>query len=502
MSFGFNGGWHHKAALPDLTPILRSFPIEALPPALREAALYVAKSKRINTIIAGMTASGVLGLLTQNLARFKMPGEKAETRPASVYSHVIAPPTAGKTRALKAFIPVVEAYDQAMIALHEHAVHQFNLAHGDWVDDRKGLQREKRKLRANNKPWQHLQAALDELGGKEPVAPVEARLLVSDITTRRFIDQLKGSGRSIALVSDEADIVYENLPRLCRHLNRGFDGSHITLDRAGGESVIGHDPRVSVFLMVQNEIIDDFERAHGMKMRSIGFWGRNLFGTAGKVVDDRYLADVLVSSQALNAYHDTLRRMAVEIDRRRSQGITALDEIELDDKALKYWLDFEQEIFRRVNSEGDIREAGDLADVSDFAFRAAEHAGRLATIWTVALGEKRISLETIQGAIEVIRFHLAEFQDRYSLFNMVPTVVLQAYDLDKYLRRLWGRGHRSVPKGFIERNAKDDLRDVPNLDAALELLRLMSRVQLLPGQGRGQRIVHVPQPGIPFRFSR
>lgn len=502
MSLGFNAGFHQRVALPDLTPIARSFPTTSLPPGLREAVMYVAKTKRISTIIAGMIASGVLGLQTQNLARFKMPGEKAETRSASVYSHVIAPTAAGKTRGLQAFIPAVEAQDRAMIALHAQAVHQFNLAHGDWADDRKALQKEKRKLQANIKPWQHLQAALDELDSKEPIAPVEARMLVSDITTRRFIDQLKGSGRSIALVSDEADIVYENLPRLCRHLNRGFDGSVITLDRAGGESVIGHDPRVSLLLLVQNEIIDDFERTHGKKMRSIGFWGRNLFGSAGKVVDDHYLADVLVSSKALDAYHDVQSRMADEIVRRRSQGITALDDIGLDDEALKYWLAFEQEMLRRVNSEGDIREVGDLADVSDFACRAAEHAGRLATIWTVALGERRISLETIQGAIEVIRFHLAEFQDRYSLVKTVPTVVLQAYDLDKYLGRLWSRGYRSVQKGFIERNAKDDLRDVPNLDAALQLLRLMSRVQLLPGQGRGQRIVHVPMPGTPFRFSR
>jgi len=502
MNLGFNAGTHQRRPLPDLTPIARNFPTESLPPALREAVLYVAKSKQISTVIAGMTASGMLGLLTQNLARFRMPGDKAETRPASVYSKVIAPSAAGKTRGLKAFIPPIETHDQAMISLYEQAMQRFNLAHGDWMDDRKELQREKRKLRANNKPWQHIQVALDELDRKEPVAPIETRLLVSDITTRRFIDQLKGSGRSIALVSDEADIIYENLPRLCRHLNRGFDGSLITLDRAGGESVIGFDPRISVFLMVQNEIIDDFERNHGAKMRSIGFWGRNLFGTAGKIVDDRHLADVIVSPQSLDAFHDTLGRMAIEIDRRRSLGITTLDEIELDDEALKCWRDFEHEMRHRMNSEGDIREAGDLADVSDFASRAAEHAGRLATIWTVALGEKRISLETTKGAIEVIRFHLAEFQDRYSLFHMVPTVVMQAYDLDKYLHRLWARGNRSVPKGFIERNAKDDLRDVPNLDAALELLRLMSRVQLPPGQGRGQRIVHVPQPGVPFRFSR
>jgi hypothetical protein len=502
MTLGFNAGTHQRCLPPDLTPIARSFPIDSLPCALRRAALYVAKSKRVSTTIAGMTANGMLGLLTPNLARFQMPGDKGETRPATVYSHLIAPSASGKTRTLEAFSPVIDAYDKAMIALYEPAKRQFDLAHADWEDDRKAMRRKMKNLRASNGPWEHLQLALNDHDGDEPVAPVETRLLVSDITTRRFIDQLKGTGRAIGLVSDEADIVYENLPRLCRHLNRGFDGRFITLDRAGGESIICHDPRISVFLMVQNDIIDRFEFAHGKKMRSIGFWGRNLFGTAVKIVDSRYLADVIVSSDALDAYQAGLSSLASEIDRRRLQGITTLDVIELDDEALKCWRDFEAEMLRRMNSEGDIRDVGDLADIDDFASRAAEHAGRLATTWTVFIGERKISLETIKGAIDVVRFHLAEFQDRYSLFNAVPTVVLQAYALDKYLHRLWKNGHRSVPKGFIESNAKDDLRDVPNLDAALALLKRMTRVQLLPGPGRGLRIVHIPQPGMPFQFSR
>lgn len=502
MNLGFNAGTHQRRPLPDLTPIARSFPIDSLPCVLRGAALYVAKSKRISTTITGMTANGVLGFLTLNLARFQMPGEKCETRPATSFSQIIAPTVAGKSAALLALSPLVEAYDKEMSALYEPAKRQFDLAHADWEDDRKTLRKEMKKLRANGRPWEHLQGALDKHAGEEPVAPVENRLLLSDITTRRFIDQLNGTGRAAALVSDEADIVYEQLPRLCRHLNRGFDGRFITLDRAGGESIVCYDPRISVLLMVQNDIIDRFEAAHGKKMRSIGFWGRILFGTAVKIVDSRHLADVVVSADALDAYHAGFGRLIAEIDRRRRQGITTLDTIALDDDALKCWRDFEEEMLRRMNSQGDIREIGDLADVNDFASRAPEHAGRMATMWTVLLGEKVISLETIKGAIEVVRFHLAEFQDRYSLFHAVPTVVLQAYALDKYLHRLWSRGHRSVPKGFIESNAKDDLREVPNLDAALDLLRLMARVQLLPGPGRGLRIVHVPQPGIPFRYSR
>jgi len=500
MSLGFNAGTHQRRPLPDLTPSARCFPIDSMPYGLRGAALYVAKSKQISTTIAGMTANGMLSPLIQSLARFQMPGEKSEARPASIYSKIIAPSAAGKTRAMEAFSPVIEAHDKAMIALYEQATREFDLAHEDWHDDRKALRSEKKRLRTKNKPWEHLQVALLNHNAQEPVAPIETRLLVSDITMRRFVDQLNGTGRSVALVSDEADIVYENLPRLCRHLNRAFDGSFITLDRAGGESIICHDPRISVLLMVQNDIIDRFEVAHGKKMRSIGFWGRILFGTAVKILDSQHLADVAVSPDALDWYHAAQGRFVAEIDRRRCNADTTLDRIALNDDALKCWRDFEEEMRRRMNSEGDIREIGDLADISDFASRAPEHAGRMATMWTVLLGEKDISEETIKGAIEVVRFHLAEFHDRYSLFHAVPTVVLQAYALDKYLHRLWSRGHSSVPKGFIESNAKDDLREVPNLDAALELLKRMTRVRVLPGPGRGERIVHIPQPGIPFRY--
>jgi hypothetical protein len=78
---------------------------------------------------------------------------------------------------------------------------------------------------------------------------------------------------------------------------------------------------------------------------------------------------------------------------------------------------------------------------------------------------------------------------------------MQAYDLDAYLKRLWHDGMRSVSKSFIERNAKEDLRDVTNLDAALKLLQSMYRVQIMPGPGRGRRIVHFPQPAIPFVYT-
>jgi len=499
MTLGFNAGLSLSRYQPDLTPVARLFPIAALPSVLRGAALYVSKSRRISTIITGMTGSGVASLLTQSLACFKMPGEDGDTRPASIYSLIIAPPASGKSTALNKFISVVQARDRASVQLHLQAVKQFELARGDWKDDRKAMRTLIKKLRMDGQPWQHIQAALFEHDKNEPPEPIDPRLLFSDVTNRRFIDQLNGIRRAVGLVSDEADIVFEYLPRLVGHLNRGFDGSIITLDRANGESVIAYDARITELLMVQNEIINRFDLSYGPKMRSIGYWGRHLFGTAPKIVDPKYLSDVHASSEALDACLVRIAELIAEIERRKREGVTELDVIEMDDEATLCFTVFAEEMNSGMNCDDRV---GHLVDISDFASRAAEHAGRLATVWTVLIGEKKISQGTIQGAIEVIRFHLAEFQDRYSLFNAVPDVVLQAYALDKYLHRMWREGRTGLPKSFIERNAKDDLREVTNLDAALELLKIMSRVQVLPGRGRGRRIVHVPHPGTPFRFSK
>src|SRR5690606_13764719 len=132
-----------------------------------------------------------------------------------------------------------------------------------------------------------------------------------------------------------------------------------------------------------------------------------------------------------------LCELLAEFERRRREGITELDEIGLDDEATEWWEAFAKEVKSGMNCDDRV---GHRVDILDVASRAAEHAGRLASVWAVLTGEKKISLETIQGAVEVIRFHLAEFQDRCSLIHADPDLVLQAYDLDKYLHRIWERG--------------------------------------------------------------
>jgi len=497
VTFGFNSSLLLTGPRPDLTPLARAFPIAALPRVLREAALHVSKSKRISTTTTGMTVSGVASFVAMNLARFKMPGKNGGTRTASIYSVIITPWMAEECRAIDPFMSVIQTHDKAAIQLHLLAMKQFKLAHADWKDDRKDLRTLKKKLRRDGGSWQRIQADLEEHDKTEPIEPIEKRLLFSDITSSRFIGQLDGIGRSLGLVSDGADFVLENLPRLCGYLNLGFDGHQIELDRAKGKSLIAYDPRITVLLSVKNDLINRFDGSYGSRMRSTEYWGRNLFGTAFKISDEQYLADVNVSQDALDVFLERTYELIAELERRRHEGITELDEVELDDEATECWNAFAMEMNSGMSCDDHV---GHLVDISDFASRAAEHAGRLATVWTVIIGEKKISIETIQGAIDVIRFHLGEFQDRYSLFRAVPNLMLQAHDLDKFLSRIWQAGHRDVPKSFIERNAKSDLRNVTDLDAALKLLKMMSMVQLLPGPGRGLRIVHVPHPGRPFQF--
>jgi hypothetical protein len=501
MSSGFNAGNFARRNNKDLMRAARVFPIASEPLALGKAALYTSKTHRVSTTITAMATNAVASVVVQNLAVFKKPGKRGATSSASIYSIIAAPAATGKTTALDDYIPVIEAHDEKSNAWFQMAMQKYQHAYVDWKDDRAELRKAIKKRRKNGESSRDIEDELDEHDKRKPVEPVEDRLLYSDITTRRLIDQLKGTGRSAALVSDDAQVVLDHLPRLFAHLNRGFDGSTITLDRADGETILAYKPRLTTLLMLQNDVLDQFEASYGSKARSIGFWARNLFGTAYKIVDERYLDDVVVNADDLDALRDLLNELLAEIERRKRDGITTLDEIELDDQALVCWNDFATEMRRRMNGAGDIRDVGDLVDISDFASRCAEHAGRLATIWTVLLKEKKISLTTIQAAIEVIRFHLAEFQDRYSLLHRVPDVVMQAYDLDAYLKRLWHDGMRSVSKSFIERNAKEDLRDVTNLDAALKLLQSMYRVQIMPGPGRGRRIVHFPQPAIPFVYT-
>lgn len=483
MNMGFNmGPWHTKPQ-PDHTPVARPYPMAALPRVLREAGLHVSERNLIHPAIPGMTSIGVASIVVMRLAVFKMPNGR--TRPASVFMTIISPRVSGKSTTADALLPILRKNDQTTQETHKLALADYETRHRAWKELRKDLRDKVVKARKDDLPWEHLQQQLIAHDKNEPPKPRNLRLLHEDITDRPFIAQLHGKGRSIALVSDDAKVVFPYMAPMLGHFNKAFDGSPITLDRAD-ESLMAYDLSFGMILMTQFEVFDEFVTGPGKLAKSLGFWARHLFATLPKLEGGEYPKGE-ASSAALDAFHARINELIAEYERRVRDGNTDRDEIELDDEARMCWQAFANEMRARSVDGGDLR------DIEDFASRAAEHAGRMAAVFTLFNGDKKITLDTIERAITIIRYHLEEYRDRFSLVSALPEADRDAETLDGYLKQLWRRGHRSVLKSHVQRNAHEDLRDLKRLDAALELLATRGTVRLIHGQKKSCRIEYIPR---------
>ena len=483
MNMGFNTGTWQTKPQSDHTPVARPYPIAALPRVLREAGLYVSERNLIHPALPGITSIGVASIVVMRLAVFKMPNGR--TRPASVFVTIISPPSSGKTTTADELLPPLRQNDQAAHEAHELALADYETRHRAWKEVRKDLRDKVVKARKDDLPWEHLQQQLTAHDKNEPPKPRNLRLLHEDITGRPFIAQLHGKGRSVALVSDEAKTVFPQMAPMLGYFNKAFDGSPITLDRAD-ESLMAYDLSFTMILMTQFEAFDEFVTGPGKLAKGIGFWARHLFATLPKFEGAEY-PDGEANPAALDSFLARINELIVEYERRVREGTTDRDEVELDDDARERWQAFANEMKAR-SADG-----GDLCDVEDFASKAAEHAGRLATIFAVLNREKKIALDTIERAISIIRYHLEEYRDRFSLVSALPEVERDAETLDRYLGLIWRRGHRSVLKTHIQRNAHDDLRDLKRLDAALYLLAARGKIRLIHGQKKSCRIEHIPR---------
>lgn len=489
MSVNLNYGVYGPRPEPDRAPIVRQYPLQALPQRMFKATLRFSEQNLIHPALPSMASIGVASIVVQSLACFKMPGKHGRRRPASLFMAVIAPPGSGKTTTVDGFLSSIRTHDQEVDQLFEEACFRYSIDHGIW----KGLRRELSKALSEatlaGKPSENLEERLRMHDYKRPRKPQNLRFLYEDITNRPLVTALRGNGRSLALVSDDAKTIFDNLPRMLGHLNQCWDGTPIAFDRAE-ESVVANHQRVAMLLMTQPRAFDEFQMHHGELARGMGHWGRYLIAVPPRLSETQY-PDSIVSSPELDDFHDRINELLDEYLRRVREGRADRDDIELDEDAYRCWQAFANEMKTRSADGGDLR------DIDDFASKVAEHAGRLATVFAVFDKMDRITLAIMEQAIEIVRYHLEEYRDCFSLLSMVPEVVCDAEALENYLKKLYSPAHRWVPKSHIQRNGPKDLRDLNRLNAALDQLSAIGRVGLRPGPKRSCLVEYFPQIGGP-----
>ncbi len=466
---GFNGrSWRKK--LEDFTPTKCEYPFEAQPKLLREGVECACVRHQLSPTLYSGVAQGAASLAVQGLAVLKLPD--GSTVPLSMYFLIIAMSGMGKTRAFETFFAQFKASDMAAEATYAKEIEEYPDKLYNYKTQRSDLNTLIRRMRAKGQPCDHLQAELDNL--KKPRKPQLRKWLMSDATGAAFLRRVRGFLQSVGLASDEGAKLFKYLYQYLADLCQGWSHGDIDSDRVGSGVTSVFKARILALFLVQPKVFYDFCATQGESALGMGAWARFLISTPNKPNPGFTSTEGLAETTApLDAFLARIAELIAEYERRVKAGITEQDEVELDPEAYDCFKTFDHEMADRTVERGKDGKPGDLLDVSEFAAKASIHAARQAAVFAYLSGDTKVTLDTMERAIRIIRYHIEVYRDQFSLSRAIPRVQEDALRLETYFRkrRLLTRGSTTIPLEFIRSNGPTiDLRHDECLLPALQWL--------------------------------
>jgi hypothetical protein len=323
-------------------------------------------------------------------------------------------------------------HDEKRIAKHDSDISTHETDLSIWQSIERGLRRKLAKLAESGKPTDETISTLKEHATKKPAPVRQRRIVRSDISKTAIAEALHGEGESIALMSNEGDILLNG--EAMKHLswlNSAWDGSSLQLDRANNKSLLARNPRVTTSMLVQPSVFHDYMDSHGQKARGLGYFARYLIGWPRSTQGKRFISGREGAWKHLPIFHARVRDLLEEYDRRVVAGTHGRDVIHFTDEAKARWIELVN------NTEQLIQPYGALREVKDFAAKACEITARVAGTLHYFSGQiGGMTIDTLERAIAIVTWHLEECDRLFVQMGDVPRALKDAERLRKYLCRM------------------------------------------------------------------
>lgn len=317
----------------------------------------------------------------------------------------------------------------------------------------------------------------------EPKRPRERQLLHEDLTPDTLFEALSGDGESIAIVTDEGDVVFRSRAMAnLGLLNRIYDGARsIPRSRvATGKSVI-RNPRMSMSIMTQQEVLADYLERRGDLARGSGHLARYLFGMPESTKGFRAIYFGYVSTfHGLDAFHNRVNEMLDRQEDRRRAGCSDREIIRFSEDAKRAW------VASYNGVEGQLAPWGWLRSIPDFASKAMEMVCRLAAILhCFTAQEGQISVDTLERAMTLVNWHLYEF---HRIFCPPPKLHRDVDKLVRYVRNNYlNYGVNTALRNELLRNGP--VRQRENFEPALHQLLATGYAMLRVEEKTKRRVI-------------
>ncbi|CAJ6978870.1 Uncharacterised protein [Burkholderia pseudomallei] len=462
------------------------YPLDAFHLIVQEAAKEVRRYVQAPDALVGMAFLTTISVACQGLIDVRMP--TGQVCPVSLNNLCIADSGERKSAVDRLVAAAIYAADEAWAKRYEVDLQDYRASLRVWRAVGAGLSRRITRAAEKGEPIDDLQLQLIGHAAAEPLKPRLRRTMRHNATERAIIDALAGDGESIAFMTDEGEVVLKGGAMGQTGLrNKGWDGARmLAFDRAGEESIIARNPRVTVSVMVQEPVLRAFIDRHGDVTRGSGHWARYLIAWPASTQGMRFTPYGDPIWRHLPKFQARVEQLLEEYRTVVDTGAIDRIVVEFSADAARRWIDVQNE------TESWLRPDGYLHDIKDFGSKTLEIVGRVSALLHWFSGQEgKISVDTLNRALTLVEWHVHEFKRIFSPECTVPQAAIDAQLVEQYLQsRYWFNGLPAAPKNEVLRNGP--VRPRHRLDAALNYLWGMGRLYIAPDM-RKRRFIYQGQ---------
>ena len=452
---------------PPDTPKLPAFPVECLPPVLRDMAQAAAVNLQVAVDMTAVAGLAVMALCVQG--KFMINPKPGWMEQLNLYAAVVARPSDRKTPALALMSRPVYAFEKEENERRAPLVEEYRTKREVLSKRIANL----KELAAKPTPSKGKPVTLDditelqyELADLEREAVKPLRLLADDTTPEALASLMAVNDGKMGIVSDEGGVFdilagkYSNGKANMDVFLKSYTGAPLRIDRKGRPPETIDHPTLTMLLMVQPVVLEAIMGNHDFAGR--GFLARPLYALPVSTVGRRVYESAPIPPQIEGAYSLLV------------QTLLAIQNIG-EARIIKVTPEAHQEA-KRFFEALEPRLADDLGDLGDLEGWGGKYHGQVMRIagilhcclYAQQAAQVPLTAETMQAAETIGEYFLAHARAAFQIMGI--TEGQDSKDAKYILKRLEADGRTEISKRDLYQLCNGKFKDVDSMEPGLNVL--------------------------------
>ena len=439
------------------------FPLDRFPGEFRETVESLHNMTEVPIPAIASVVLGALSVACQD--RIKVQKKPGLISPVTLWMLVALESGERKTTLLNIVMRSLREQETSLASRAEHAKYEFEARcelHDAKIREVRKLMSEVTRKGESPDGLLKLYAKLKQ---EAPMMPPVRKLIHEDVSSAALIKSLSENSEATSIITDEFSFLatgkaFSRVSLLCK----AYDGSEINVDRMNNASVRVTDPLVTMVLLGQNGIVDDFIKKKYKNLEESGFLSRFLYPACASNVGYRTSYNSRPHNpQVIEAFH---RRMTSILNSEKLSSESLMPKtIRFDAGAQQAWIAYNDNI-EMMMGEGKYYER-----FRPFAARLSDKAARIAAILHYAYGgHGEIPLWLVDSAIAIAEWYADAYVSIFGFYSLKVeeknTVLLAEY----FIRRWEKDGVYIHNKGELTQRVHTSMRNAAMVHEALSTL--------------------------------